>query len=140
MYFTIHNPILAVPIKCGNMWQKSPVMQLGSQLADNSHAYKNIQNKIKQQADEKRDWMNADFFLFQRVFRREYWMYYREPGLLTVVLFGSTLHPSPVSKLDLRHTQEDLEWESTCWRERGEGRKKEPNHNYGEKAWCSILN
>jgi hypothetical protein len=72
MYFTIHNPILAVPIKCGNMWQKSPVMQLGSQLADNSHAYKNIQNKIKQQADEKRDWMNADFFLFQRVFRREY--------------------------------------------------------------------
>jgi hypothetical protein len=59
-------------------------MQLGSQLADNSHTYKNIQNKIKQQADEKRDWMNADF-LFQRVFRREYWMYYREPGLLAVV-------------------------------------------------------
>jgi hypothetical protein len=45
------------------MRQKSPVMQLGSQLADNSHAYKNIQNKIKQQADEKRDWMNADFFI-----------------------------------------------------------------------------
>jgi hypothetical protein len=45
------------------MWQKSPVMQMGSQLADNSHACKNIQNKIKQQADEKRDWMNADFFI-----------------------------------------------------------------------------
>ncbi len=38
-------------------------MQMGSQLADNSHACKNIQNKIKQQADEKRDWMNADFFI-----------------------------------------------------------------------------
>ncbi len=61
---------------------------------------------------------------------REYWMIYRWLGLLAIVwwLLPHPLAPSLPSVSSTGDTQEDLERETTCWRERG-GR---------EKAWSSI--
>ncbi len=70
---------------------------------------------------------------------REYWMICRGPGFLAVVWFGSfPPPPSPVSKLDRRHIQEDWERETTCWGRGGGGKAIGAKSYDGEKAWSSI--
>ncbi len=69
---------------------------------------------------------------------REYWMIVRESGFLAVVWFGSyPTPPSPVSKLDRRHTGRRRKRDnllSERGREGGGGAKSFD----GEKAWSSI--
>ena len=62
-------------------------------------------------------------------------MVYREPGFLAVVSFGSspTPSPSPVSKLDRRHTGR-LRKRDDLLTVKGGGAKSDD----GEKAWSSI--
>jgi hypothetical protein len=58
------------------------------------------------------------------------WIIYRGPGFLVVVWFGSScpFPPSPVSKLDRRHTR----------RRGGKGLGAEPNHTTAGKSGSSI--
>jgi hypothetical protein len=72
-------------------------------------------------------------------------MIYRGPDFLAVKCFGSLPSPPPcppstVSKLDSTgYAQEDVERETTCWRERGDDVGEEGATSYdGEKAWSSI--
>ncbi len=63
-------------------------------------------------------------------FAIENWMIYRGPGFLIAVWFGSS-PPCPVDRRD--DTQADWERETTCWRDRREGKRAESSD--GEKAW-----
>jgi hypothetical protein len=69
---------------------------------------------------------------------KEYWIIYREPGFLAVVLFDSFPPPSPVSKLDRRHTGRLLKRDNFLTGE-GEGVGEGAKSYDGEKAWSSIF-
>jgi hypothetical protein len=61
---------------------------------------------------------------------REYWVFYRGPGFIAVLWFGSPPLPSVNSTED---TQDDWERETTCLQ--GEGVVEEPNHTSARKPW-----
>ncbi len=76
---------------------------------------------------------------------REYWMVYRRPGFLVVVwLLSHSLPPSNPATISTGYTPEDCERETTCWRERGEGLREEPNHttvkSLGPLHWNHAFN
>ncbi len=70
--------------------------------------------------------------------RREYWLIYRGPGFLAIVSRDSAPHtpllpPSPVSKLDRRHTGSLRKRDNLLTRKGGRG-GEEPNHTTTGKA------
>ncbi len=68
---------------------------------------------------------------------REYWLIYRGPGYLAVVWFGSS--PTPVSKLDRRHTGRLRKRDNFLTGEGGRGGWPRGKSYDRKEAWSSII-
>ncbi len=81
-------------------------------------------------------WVGATVTVIAITYCPEYWMIYRGPGFLVVGWFASTptFSPSPVSKLDQRHTGR-LKM-TPCWQGGRSGRGAESCDH--KKAWFSM--